>query len=339
MKAIVFVSCADSVEFHFKTLTRSSKDATAEEVSDTEKESLTPIPEALQDAVSPSPMLSSSANSLTLYKLHGSLPQASRTAIIKAFANTTAPSLLIATDVAARGLDLPNLDLVVEYDPAFSTDDHLHRIGRTARLGRDGRAVIFLLPGKEEGYVDVLKKSYKIDVSGISNVTSTSADEIMRKGFSPTTGVVSSKSVWEAKATDFQLDVERWVLGDPTIKELAKKAFQSQIRAYATHIASERKWFDIKDLHLGHLAKSFGLRDPPGKVNVAGAGRKGSSNARPQANEGRKRKVDATDEVKVPAQAGIDATVDAEEAAKRMRSLVRDRKKMMGAGADEFNLA
>src|SRR6201999_4382476 len=99
------------------------------------------------------------SNPLTIYKLHGSLPQSVRTSIVNTFGHSTEPSLLISTDVASRGSDLPYLDLVIEYDPAFSSEDHLHRIGRTARLGRDGRAVIFLLPGKEEGYISVLKSS------------------------------------------------------------------------------------------------------------------------------------------------------------------------------------
>ncbi|RMZ76863.1 hypothetical protein DV738_g4692, partial [Chaetothyriales sp. CBS 135597] len=253
---------------------------------------------------------------LSIYRLHGSLPQRSRTAIVKSFSTTTTPSLLLATDVASRGLDLPSLDFVIEYDPAFSSDDHLHRIGRTARLGRDGRATIFLMPGTEEGYVEVLKSSFKPgEAGGATSVTQSDADEVLRRGFTPTTGVVgtagsgsgtggNSKTKktkeWQQKATDWQLDAERWVLADNHTHrhELAKKAFQSQVRAYATHVAAERKFFDIKQLHLGHLAKAFALRDPPARMNVA-------------------------------------------EAARKMKeSIARNRKLMMaGGGADEFNLA
>ena len=140
---------------------------------------------------------------------------------------------------------------------------------------------------------------------------------------------------------------ERWALADTKIKELAKNAFQSHIRAYATHIAAERKFFDIKELHLGHLAKAFGLRDPPGKVNVAGLRGK---TGRPKANEGRKRAAGEPEDVNSisignsdrnakKVSMDIDETGDAEAAAERMRQLVRNRKKMMGAGADEFNIA
>jgi ATP-dependent RNA helicase DDX31/DBP7 len=332
MKAIIFVSCADSVEFHFEAFTRSPEKedrSKEEETTATSKPSQNQAGE--QDPVRPSPILSTLANPLTLYKLHGSLPQSTRTAIVKEFSSTTTPSLLIATDVASRGLDLPNLDLVIEYDPAFSSDDHLHRIGRTARLGRDGRAIIFLMPGAEEGYVEVLKSSYKAAAEGAGSVTHTLADEILKKGFGPSSGVVAAGNAWEQKATDFQLDVERWVLSAPKYGEMAKRAFQSHVRAYATHVAAERKWFDIKELHLGHLAKAFGLRDAPGRMNVPGMGGRGSKNS-----SGRKRKVgqDAGNE-----RVALEKPSDADEAAKKMREKVRNRKMMMGAGADEFNIA
>lgn len=359
MKAIVFVSCADSVEFHFKTFTRSveegaaaakeetSGDASSSDNDDQPAKTAKPAAVVDVDAISPAPDLSTPQNPLTLYKLHGSLPQATRTNIVKQFANTTSPSLLIATDVASRGLDLPNLDLVIEYDPAFSSDDHLHRIGRTARLGRDGRAIIFLLPGKEEGYVEVLQKSYKqsSEADTSRNVMAMSAEEVLKKGFSAVSGVVPTKNNrnakqadqnsnpnpnqnWETVATEFQLTIERWVLSDPKIKELAKRAFQSHVRAYATHVAAERKWFDIKDLHLGHLAKAFGLRDAPGRVNIVGQGRGAATGGKRGRSEGQ-------------TNSGTGERGEPDESAKKMREKVRLNRKLMmgGGGADEFNIA
>ncbi|KAK5060194.1 hypothetical protein LTR84_010079 [Exophiala bonariae] len=355
MKAIVFVSCADSVEFHFKTFTRSVEEGTetqnpVEDASSSDHEdqvprTAKPATAVDSDAVSPAPALSTPQNPLTVYKLHGSLPQATRTSIVKQFANTTSPSLLIATDVASRGLDLPNLDLVIEYDPAFSSDDHLHRIGRTARLGRDGRAIIFLLPGKEEGYVEVLQKSYKqtSEADTSRNVTAMSAEEVLKRGFSAVSGVVPTKNNrnskqadsgsnqnWDAVATEFQLTIERWVLSDPKVKELAKRAFQSHVRAYATHVAAERKWFDIKDLHLGHLAKAFGLRDAPGRVNVIGQGRNSTSGKRGRTTGGSESQAN-----------GAGEGGEQDESARKMREKVRTNRKLMmsGGGADEFNIA
>src|SRR5262249_22059193 len=123
----------------------------------------------------------STSETITAFRLHGSLPQKIRTGTIQAFANSKTPSFLLCTDVASRGLDLPNVDLVVEYDPPFSADEHLHRIGRTARAGRDGRAIIFLLPGCEEGYVGILK-SLRQDEG--MNIAGHDADELLRKGLS-----------------------------------------------------------------------------------------------------------------------------------------------------------
>jgi ATP-dependent RNA helicase DDX31/DBP7 len=97
-----------------------------------------------------------------IHKLHGSLPQPVRTAALASFTACKSAAVLFGTDVAARGLDLPNVDLVLQFDPPFSLNDHLHPIGRTAHAGREGRAVIFLLPGAEEGYVEsTLKKGIR----------------------------------------------------------------------------------------------------------------------------------------------------------------------------------
>jgi ATP-dependent RNA helicase DDX55/SPB4 len=62
------------------------------------------------------------------------------------------PGVLICTDVAARGLDLPDVDVVVQYDCPVDTKTFSHRAGRTARMGREGRAWV-LLVGNEIDYV------------------------------------------------------------------------------------------------------------------------------------------------------------------------------------------
>ena len=330
MKAIVFLSCADSVDFHFKVFTRHTN---TEEADSSSLSLADPSP------THPSPLLSTSTNPL-VSKLHGSLPQAVRTSIVQSFSKSTRPSLLLATDVASRGLDLPNLDLVIEYDPAFNSDDHLHRIGRTARLGRGGRAIIFLLPGSEEGYVEVLQSSYRNAIEGTRAVAHMPVDDILRKGFLPTSGIVSAPSEYESKATEFQLEMERWVLSDKRNGDIAKRAFQSHVRAYATHVREERKWFDISELHLGHLAKAFGLRARPGKMDVQGLRGKGGKRA-PNGlkREGRSRSWaegaearDKDDE--------IETRGDGDNGAKKMKEKIKaQRKAMTGTGADEFNIA
>jgi len=72
--------------------------------------------------------------------LHGQMQQQARLAALAKFKNQSG-RILIATDVAARGLDIPSVDLVVNYDIPQSAKDYLHRVGRTARAGRAGKAV------------------------------------------------------------------------------------------------------------------------------------------------------------------------------------------------------
>jgi ATP-dependent RNA helicase DeaD len=72
-------------------------------------------------------------------------------------------TLLIATDVAARGLDLPGLPLVIQYEPALDADHYVHRSGRTARMGRDGTSITLITP-QERFIIDKLEKQLKIQV-------------------------------------------------------------------------------------------------------------------------------------------------------------------------------
>ncbi|KAE8146817.1 DEAD-domain-containing protein [Aspergillus avenaceus] len=334
MKAIVFVSCADSVDFHFEVFTRrqqlgENKEEEEEEKRDSEEED-----EDEKKKTEPSPhgtiahatAFSSTSNPVTLHKLHGSLPQHVRTATLNSFARNRDPSVLVCTDVASRGLDLPNVDLVIEYDPAFSADDHTHRIGRTARLGRDGRALIFLMPGCEENYVEVLKRGYR---DGGKALTRTNAEDILKRGFGG--NVQSASKNWEEKATDWQMDLERWAVDNPEYLEMARRGYQSHIRAYATHIANERSMFNIKELHLGHLAKAFALRDRPSKINVPGL-RPGQDDAKKdykaeRNQSGKKRKAGRDDDGP--------SNNDSASAAQKMRAKMREHM----AGASEFNLA
>lgn len=349
MKVIVFISCADSVEFHFEVLARDpeeeSKEKRSEEADKEEKkderskfgdrkrkkfEPTTIEPVTTNRTTAPSPILSGEDNPVTVYKLHGSLAQSLRTSTLQSFTKSTTPAVLVCTDVASRGLDLPNVDFVIEYDPAFARDDHLHRIGRTARAGRDGRAMIFLQPGDEEGYVDILKQDRPSTDSGTTGLVRHDANELLRKAFMPT-GVIS-KAAWEDAATSWQLDAERWALAKPGRLELARRAYQSHVRAYATHVQNERIYFNIKELHLGHLAKAFGLRDRPGAIKVPGL--------RPDAAKGKEDKGRRVREKAVGGDSssrsasGVQGGNEVDEAGKKMRALARK----MAGGASEFNL-
>jgi superfamily II DNA/RNA helicase len=76
--------------------------------------------------------------------LHGNLAQNARQRVLAAFTEGRTP-VLVATDVAARGIHVDGIDLVVHYDPPADHKDYLHRSGRTARAGNDGTVLSFVL--------------------------------------------------------------------------------------------------------------------------------------------------------------------------------------------------
>merc|ERR1719493_35734 len=75
--------------------------------------------------------------------IHGDRSQQEREEALAAFKSGANP-VLVATDVAARGLDIPNVALVVNFDMPKALDDYVHRIGRTGRAGRKGVAIAFV---------------------------------------------------------------------------------------------------------------------------------------------------------------------------------------------------
>jgi len=76
-------------------------------------------------------------------RIHGDITQANRERVIKRFKEGSV-ELLVATDVAARGLDIDNIDLVFNYDLPYDPEDYVHRIGRTGRAGRSGKSITFI---------------------------------------------------------------------------------------------------------------------------------------------------------------------------------------------------
>ena len=79
--------------------------------------------------------------------LHGDMGQPERDAVMARF-RTGALPILVATDVAARGLDVDNVEMVVNYDIPLAAEDYVHRIGRTGRAGKDGKAYTFVVGGE-----------------------------------------------------------------------------------------------------------------------------------------------------------------------------------------------
>ncbi|KAJ3560246.1 hypothetical protein NP233_g10968 [Leucocoprinus birnbaumii] len=187
--------------------------------------------------------------SATFYSLHGHLPPSARTRTLNNFASATStplhPSILLATDVAARGLDIPNVDVVIQFDPPSDPKAFSHRCGRTARAGRSGRAYV-LLVGRETEFVEFMS--------------------IRKIPLKPHAYIMQDLSLADLDDSERSLDdevdsnlskIRTKVLCDRAIYDQAAKAFVSFVRAYSKHEASYI--FRIKDLdHVG-TAKSFGL--------------------------------------------------------------------------------
>ena len=88
--------------------------------------------------------------------LHGDMDQTSRTATLKAFKENKI-KLLIASDVAARGLDIPDVSHVFNFDVPVNAEDYVHRIGRTGRAGRKGTAYMVVTPEEQKGFEAIEK--------------------------------------------------------------------------------------------------------------------------------------------------------------------------------------
>lgn len=89
--------------------------------------------------------------------LHGDIPQTQRTRTIDSFKRGSF-KLLIATDVAARGIDVNNLTHVINFSMPNNEDIYVHRIGRTGRAGKSGKAITFVTPGERKRFTGLCKK-------------------------------------------------------------------------------------------------------------------------------------------------------------------------------------
>ncbi len=88
--------------------------------------------------------------------LHGDMDQRSRTTMLAKFRDGEI-AIMVASDVAARGLDIPNVSHVFNYDVPIHAEDYVHRVGRTGRAGREGDAFTLVAPG-DQRYVDAIEK-------------------------------------------------------------------------------------------------------------------------------------------------------------------------------------
>ncbi len=88
--------------------------------------------------------------------LHGDMDQSARTAALEQFRKNEV-TLLVASDVAARGLDIPDVSHVFNFDVPHHADDYVHRIGRTGRAGRSGAAITIVAPSDQKAVAAIEK--------------------------------------------------------------------------------------------------------------------------------------------------------------------------------------
>ena len=98
--------------------------------------------------------------------IHGDLAQAFRMETLEKFRNGEV-QFLVASDVAARGLDIPDVSHVFNYDVPINADDYVHRIGRTGRAGREGHALMLVTPADDKSYDAILKTIGAEDIEAL----------------------------------------------------------------------------------------------------------------------------------------------------------------------------
>ncbi|KAF1330783.1 Atp-dependent RNA helicase, partial [Globisporangium splendens] len=193
--------------------------------------------------------------------IHGKQKQNKRTTTFFQFCNAKT-GIMLCTDVAARGLDIPAVDWIIQFDPPDDPKEYIHRVGRTARGAKGkGKALLMLLP-EELGFLKYLKAAkvalneYEFPLNKIANVES----QLMK---------LVEKTYYLHKS--------------------AKDAYRGYLLAYASHAL--KNIFDVGSLDLQAVAKSFGLVVPP-KVTlpVKTSGKTGKRKAGGFDDEGNSRK-------------------------------------------------
>ncbi|XP_060762713.1 probable ATP-dependent RNA helicase DDX31 [Neoarius graeffei] len=209
--------------------------------------------------------------SINFLRLHGNMEQEERTEVFQEFSQSKT-GVLLCTDVAARGLDLPQVTWIVQFNPPTSAAEYVHRVGRTARIGAQGNGLLFLTPS-ETTYMDVLA-NHNISLSEMKmeDILSTLMKDERFRGrghWDKKKSAGAREQDMRERATVLQTEFENYVHGSVESVQAAKKALQSFVRAYTAYPSALKHIFHIRHLHLGHAAKSFGLRDAPQGLSSA----------------------------------------------------------------------
>lgn len=186
---------------------------------------------------------------IPLMHLHGRQKQGGRLDIVTRFSQSM-HCVLFSTDVAARGLDFPAVDWVIQLDCPEDADTYIHRVGRTARYEREGRAVLFLDPSEEEGMLKRLEQK-KVPIEKIN--------------------------IKANKQQSIKDQLQNMCFKDPELKYLGQKAFISYVKS--VYIQKDKEIFKLKELKLDEFAASLGLPGAPRIKFIKGDDTKQRKNA------------------------------------------------------------
>ena len=170
---------------------------------------------------------------IPLMHLHGRQKQTTRLEITSKF-SASKNSCIFATDVVARGLDFPAVDWVIQIDCPEDADTYIHRVGRTARYERAGKAVLFLDPSEEEGMLKRLEHK-KVPIQ--------------------------KTKPREKKQQSIKSQLQNMCFQDPELKYLGQKAFVSYARSI--FVQKDKEVYDINKYDLEGYAASMGLPGAP----------------------------------------------------------------------------
>uniref|UniRef100_A0A4W2GBE7 ATP-dependent RNA helicase n=1 Tax=Bos indicus x Bos taurus TaxID=30522 RepID=A0A4W2GBE7_BOBOX len=170
---------------------------------------------------------------VSLLALHGRQQQMRRMEVYNEFVRKRA-AVLFATDIAARGLDFPAVNWVLQFDCPEDANTYIHRAGRTARYKEDGEALLILLPSEEKGMVQQLLQK-KVPVKEIK--------------------------INPEKLIDVQKKLESFLAQDQDLKERAQRCFISYIRS--VYLMKDKEIFDVSKLPISDYALSLGLAVAP----------------------------------------------------------------------------
>lgn len=196
-------------------------------------------------------------------ELHGSLSQEERLVNVERFKKCTVP-ILVCTDLAARGLDIPKIAFVINYDMPKLYEVYLHRVGRTARANREGRSVSFVgESNSDRGIVKELLKALElVDKKGVSRKVDWEAVEKVHKQISEKTEEIELILEEEKAKKEIEIaerDIKR---GENLLKhqkEILSRPKRSWFEKKETNEKQKKKFINSKKrkrMEEGGIAKS-----------------------------------------------------------------------------------